>query len=321
MKFLLQAGSLAWLACVSPMVAAAEESYPSKAIRIVVPTVPGGGLDLATRLIADKLSRALDQTVLVENLPGADTVLGVRAVKAAEADGYTLLSHAGQFLSTPLIKADSNYHPLTDFRGIGRTIRYPMVIELAPDKAEQNITELFAAAKANPGQLSYGSGGVGSPPHMALGALLAKTGTQMTHVPYKGIGQALPDVAAGRTYVVADGYGSSRSYIEAKKLRPIAVTSNTRIPELPDVPTVKEQGIDYTYEIWQGLLVPANTPDAVVARLSEALQEVLKDPELEARFKAEASTTIQESPAEFDAFMKADYENLIEVIRDLNLAP
>jgi tripartite-type tricarboxylate transporter receptor subunit TctC len=299
----------------------AQDTYPSKPIRIIVPTVPGGGLDLTTRLIADKLGRVLEQTVIVENRPGADTVLGVRAVKDAEPDGYTLLTHAGQFLSTPLVKADAGYDPLVDFKGVGRMISYPMVIELAPEKPEQTFGDVIASAKANPGQLSFASGGVGSPSHMSVGSLLIQSGVEMTHVPYKGIGQALPDVAAGRTYIVADGYNSSRSYIEGGKLRPLVVTGSTRLADLPDVPTLQEEGFDFTYHIWLGMFAPANTPDAVVERLSKALHEVLNDPDLKARFESEGSTPIIETPAEFDAFMKADHEELVQVVKDLNLAP
>lgn len=321
MKLIGGAALFAMAALTWAVPVAAQDTYPDKPIRIIVPTVPGGGLDLTTRLIADKLGRALGQTMIVENRPGADTVLGVRAVKDAEPDGYTLLTHAGQFLSTPLVKADAGYDPLVDFRGVGRMISYPMVIELAPDKPEQTFSEVIASAEANPGQLSYASGGVGSPSHMSVGSLLIQRDVTMTHVPYKGIGQALPDVAAGRTYIVADGYNSSRSYIEGGKLRPLVVTGSTRLAGLPDVPTLQEEGFDFTYEIWLGLFAPAGTPDPVVERLSEALHEVLADPELTARFEAEGSAPIIETPAEFDAFMQSDYNNLVQVVQDLDLAP
>lgn len=302
--------------------AVAQDDYPSKPIRIIVPAAPGGGLDVTTRLIVEKMGIFLGQPVIVENRPGAESVIGIRAAQTAEPDGYTVLAHDVQFLlMTHLIKPDAGYDPFEDFRGIGRIIRYPMLIELAADKPETTWAEVVAAATANPDQFSFASGGVGGPSHLSISSLLMQNDVDITHIPYKGIGQALPDVAAGRTYLVADGFNSSRSYIEGGKLRPLAVLGTSRLDALPDVPTLQEQGLDFTYHISLALFAQDDVPDPIVERLSEALHAAVNDPDLQARFASEGSMTIDETPAEFDAFLREDQEQFNQMVVDLDLAP
>lgn len=297
----------------------ADDTYPNKSIRIIVPTVPGGGLDLTTRLVADKMSQILGQAVVIENRPGADSVLGGRSVKDADPDGYTILAQSLSFVSTPLVKSDSGYHPLQDFRGIGRMTTFPVVISMAPQRPEQEFGELLDTAKKEPGKISYATTGQGSPSHLSIASLLMQSDVVMTPVPYKGIGQALPDVVGGRVDLVADGYNSSRSYISGGKLRPVAVAGTSRLTALPDVPTLKEQGFDFTYFIWLGMYAPIKTSDAVVNKLATALHQALQDPDLQARFAADGSMTVQETPAEFDAYIRAEYDAVGKVVASMGL--
>lgn len=299
--------------------AVAEDTFPNKSIRMIVPSGAGGGLDMTARLVADRMGKILNQSIIVENRPGASTLLGTRTAKAADPDGYTILAQAGSFLSTPLLQPDAGYDPFADFRGIGRMITTPMVISLGADHNEKDFKEFLEIVKANPNQLSYASGGEGSPSHLPMAELLYNNDAQMTHARYQGIAKALPDVAGGRVDAVADGFNSSRAYIEGGKLKPIATTGDRRIAALPNVSTLKEQGFDSTFFIWHGLLAPANTPDDVIARLSAALQEALKDQEINQRFDAEGSSTVNETPAEFDTHLKQEYDQLAGVLKESGL--
>lgn len=299
--------------------ASSADTFPTKAIHFVVPAAPGGALDITTRLIARKMSENLGQPVIVENRAGGDNLIGIRYVKDAPADGYTVLSTASGISVLPALKQDPGYDPVKDFTGIGLMSLSPMLIEVGSGQPFKTAAEFIAAAKANPNQMSYGSAGVGTPPHLALALFLDKVGVTITHIPYRGNGAALPDVAGGRVTMICDGYTSSLPYLQSGKLRPLGVTGDKRLAALPDVPTFKEQGIDYSYSLWFGLVAPAATPEAVIKQLSEALRQATTSKEISERFHDEGTEPGNDTPAAFNRFLAHEVVVGKQVVSDLKI--
>lgn len=299
--------------------ALAAEPYPFKPIRIIVPAQPGGALDITTRLVAQKMSEKLGQSVIVDNRSGGDTLVGTRLVKAAPADGYTLLAQANGFSTLPSMKLDPGYDPLKDFTGIGFMIRSPLIMEVGAGEPDRTVTDFINRAKAHPNQLSYGHAGTGSPIHIASEMFLRSQALQVTDVPYKGNGAALPDVIGGRSAMIFDGYISSAAFIQSGKLRPLAVTSSKRIAPLADVPTFIELGMDFNYTLWLGLVARTGTPKDVIQRLSEALHFATASRELNIRFRNEGSDPSFVTPDEFNAYLTNEVTNMSKLIGDLKL--
>jgi len=306
------------LVCVSANVSAAD-TFPSKPVRIVVPAAPGGALDLTTRLVAQKMQEKLGQPVVVENRPGGDTLIATRMVKGAQADGYTLLSSANGITLMPQLKANPGYDPVKDFTGIGFMTRSPLLIEVGSGQSDRTLADFMNRVKSSPDKLSYGHAGFGTPPHIAAAAFLHSAKLQMLSIPYKGNGAALPDIIGNRVEMIVDGYISSISYIKSGMLRPLAVTSESRMAALPDVPTLKESGVNYTYTLWLGLLAPSGTPPAVVQRLSDALRYATESKELSERFRAEGSDPSFVTPAAFNSYFKEEAKDMVQLAKDLNL--
>ncbi|HSW16678.1 MAG TPA: tripartite tricarboxylate transporter substrate binding protein [Ramlibacter sp.] len=284
--------------------AAAAEPFPSKPIRIVIPAAAGGSLDITARLVAQKMGEKLGQSVIVDNRPGGETLLGTRLVKDAPPDGYTLIGQASGFTLFPFMRSDTGYDALKDFAPVGIMLRAPRVVVVSTEKPYRNLPDFIAAAKG--GQLTYGSGGVGTPSHIAMESFAQALGLRLTNIPFRGTGAALPEVAAGRVDVMFDAISSSRSYIEGGKLRPLAVSSDKRVPLLPDVPTITEQGVPYTNVFWLGLLAPAGTPRDVVQKLADAMKAASDSPDLRARFQADGSDPTHVGPQEFGAFLRKE---------------
>lgn len=297
----------------------AGDPYPSRPIRIVVPVTPGGGIDLTTRLVARKMSERLGQPVIVDNRPGADTMLGTKRVKDADPDGYTLLAQANGLNITTHLHDDIGIDPQRDFTGIGWYDLSPFVMEVSSERPDRTVADFIARAKANPGKLTYGHGGVGAAPQISAALFLLKAGLDVTPVPYKGNGAALIDVAGGRVDMIFAPYISSAPYVSSGKLRPLAVTSIKRIPTLPDVPTFQEAGVDYSYTLWMGLLAPAKTPKEVIAKLSDALHYAIEDKEVAARMQAEGSDPAFVAPEDFNAYLARENAEMIALIKQLNL--
>jgi tripartite-type tricarboxylate transporter receptor subunit TctC len=314
----LAARSLALLALMFAVdSAAAAEVSPSKPVRIIVPAASGGSLDITTRLVAQKMGEKLGQSVIVDNRPGADTLLGTRLVKDAPADGYTILAQANGFSVLPALKLDPGYDPLKDFTAIGPMVRSPLIMVVAADQPDRTLQEFIARAKTN--KLSYASGGAGTPPQLAAAMFLQQADLNVLHVPYKGNGAALPDVAAGRVNMLFDGYISSASYLKAGKLKALAVTSSTRIAPLPDVPTFTEQGVNYTYTLWLGLLAPSGTSKEVVQRLSDALHYATTSQDLSERFRSEGSEPMAISPDEFNEYLMKEVAQMTDLATTLKI--
>ena len=298
--------------------ALAEDAYPTRTIRIIVPVPPGGAMDVTTRLVAEKMREKLGgQQIIVENRPGADTMLGTRLVKEAPADGYTILAQSNGFSTQPALKLDPGYDPIKDFIPLGPMVRGPIIVEVGGEQPDKTLKDFVARAKA--GKLSYASPGIGSAPHFSGAMLMAKTGLDVLHVPYKGASAAYSDVATGRVDIFFDGYAGSAAFIKSGKFRALAVTGPARISILPDVPTLQELGIDVTHLYWLGLILKAGTPPAVVQRLSDALKYATSSPDLVERFRADGVDPSFMSPAEFGDYIVRDVVASAKLASDLKL--
>jgi tripartite-type tricarboxylate transporter receptor subunit TctC len=312
----LAAAVLALAGATSAMAA----EFPTKPLRIVVPAAPGGLADVTARQLALKMGEKLGQTVIVENRPGGDTLIGTRVVKDAPADGYTVLIQGDGITVYPALKKDPGYDLLKDFTSLGGIFRMPLLMVVGAQQPDQTISEFIARAKANPGKMSFASGGTGSGPHIGAAIFLRRAGLDVLHVPYKGNATAMPDVVTGRVDMIFDVYATSFPLIKSGKLRALAVSSPTRHVSLPDVPTLAERGVpNASYTSWLALFVPAATPKDVRQRLSDALQSAVSSRELSERFRADGNEPILMSPDEFNQAVKAQLGTTEKLIVDLGL--
>jgi len=289
--------------------AGAAEPYPTKPIRIIVHASPGGALDVTTRLVAQKMGERLGQSVVVENRPGGEGMVGIRAVKAAPPDGYTLLATASTIAVLPAVTKEPGFDVVKDFTGVAPMIRSPLLMLVGPDQPDKSVADFVARAKASPAKLSYGSAGLGSPPHIGAAMFLQQSGLNVLHVPYKGNAAAIPDVIGGRLDMIFESPVSGSGHVRSGKLRAIGVTSNERLATMPSVPTIAEQGVTgYSYYFWLGLLAPAGTPKEIVQRLDDVVRDAVFGKDLSVRFRSEGSEPVAMSPEEFNAFLKRDVE-------------
>jgi tripartite-type tricarboxylate transporter receptor subunit TctC len=311
--------------CAAALVAAAlpataQEGYPNKPIRIIVPFSPGGGGDAVVRFMSDRLGERLKQQVIVENRPGASGFIGAQAVANAPPDGYTLLMgfDGGIVVAPHMLKAPFN--PLTDFEPITKLNDATLILVAHPGSQIRNVADLVAQAKAKAGSLQFTSSGQGSTPHLAGELLAIRTGIKLTHIPYKGGGQAVTDVVAGQVPLFFTVVPTVASYIKQDRLHAVAVTSARRSPSLPDVPTIEELGVaGYSVSSWYGLLAPAKTPKAIVNRLQQEIAAVLAMPEIRDKYLAAAFDPVANTPEEFAAQIRADYARWGQVVKDANL--
>jgi tripartite-type tricarboxylate transporter receptor subunit TctC len=306
-----------------PVALAQSPDYPLRAIRIIVPLAAGGNVDIVARTLADPVSKSLGQTVLVENRPGASSLVGTQFVARSAADGYTVLAVANTFATVPLIVSSPGYDPLKDFTGITLTCLVPQVLVVNPSLPVSSIRELIALAKSQPGKISYASSGNGSTGHMAAELFNRQAGVTMLHVPYKGNSQALIDVIGGQVAMMFDQVSTSTPQIKAGKVRAIAVTSLKRPPLLPDVPTVDESGVPGYEDItFNGLVAPAGTPREILVRLQQAVAKAVSDAELTKRFiERGVELKASGSPEEFTAHIRAESEKKGRLAREAGIKP
>jgi tripartite-type tricarboxylate transporter receptor subunit TctC len=301
----------------------AQETFPNRPVRIIVNTAPGGLVDVTTRLVAEKMRETLKQQVIVENRAGGDGLIGIRAVKAAPADGYTLLASAGTIAMQMAIKLDPGYDLTKDFTGVGLMGRSPFLLVVEPNQPYKTVADFVAVAKSDPTKVSYASAGVGTMTHVAAEVFLQKAGVSnktLLHVPYKGNGAAMTDVMSGRVTTIFEAYASSSGKIKAGQLRALGVTSAARISALPDVPTFTEQGVpDYTFHTWMSLVAPAGTPSAVVQRLSEALHAATTSTAIRDRYRDDGVEAIYMPPNEFNQFLAREVAQFAKLASDLAL--
>lgn len=296
--------------------AAAPQDYPTRTIRLVVPYPPGGPTDVVARILASGLSAKLGQTVIVDNRPGgAAGTVGSHVVAGADPDGYTLLlNQAGSLTIAPtLYKLD--YDPLKAFAPIGIVAASPEILALHPSVPAHSLAEFIAYAKSHPGKINFGTPGVGTLPHLLGEQLKLAAHITFTDVPYRGAGPAVVDLLAGRMQMMIDSSSVLLTHIQSGKLQAIAVTSDRRLPQLPNMPTFAEAGYpQLTASLWTGLLAPAGTPAPIIQKLNGVLSETLKTPQvLNAYARLDVGTKIV-TPAELASFMAAETRRWAKVI-------
>jgi len=297
------------------------QGYPAKPLKMIIPYPPGGGNDTLGRLFAAKLGERLGQPVVVENRPGAGTLIGTELAAKSPPDGYTiLLSSIATHALSPNLYSKVPYDPVKDFAPITLLGIAPTVLVVPADLPAKDLAELVAAAKAKPGGLAYASGGNGTPPHINGEVFKAVAGVDLLHVPYKGGGPALVDLIAGRVQVMLDTAASATPHVRSGKLRALAITGAKRSAEYPDIPTFAEAGLPgYDTNAWYSMHAPAGTPPDVVRRLNAELVASLKDPDVQARFKQLATEPVGNTPEEFAAFVKAELDKYARVIKSAGI--
>ena len=283
--------------------------YPVKTIRIVVPYPAGGGIDVISRVIGERLGRALGQSVIVDNKPGGGTILGADYVAKSAPDGYTLMMTTDATLSVnPHLYAKLPYDAVKDFSPITQLVLLNQILLANPAVPAGTLKELIAYAKANPGKLNYASYGSGSQPNLAMEPLKAQAGIDIVHVPYKGIPQAVPAAVAGEVQLTFSGIASSQAFLKAGRLKAIAVGGKSRLPLAPEIPTFSESGFaDVPANAWFGLFAPGGTPRDIVIKLNNEVTRIMKDPEFIAKeVVAKGYELVASSPDEFTAFLVGD---------------
>ena len=300
----------------APMLAHAQ-AWPTKPIRWVVTYPPGGTVDAVARVIAPKLSLRLGQPVVIDNRAGAGGAIGGDLVAKSAPDGYTVMLDASNHAQNPALRTKMPFDTMRDLAPVSLLVKVPNVLVVNPGAPIAGVKELIALAKAKPGEVNYASSGNGSAQHLAAELFSSMAGVRMTHVAYKGGGPALTDVMAGQVPVFFASVASGLPYIQGGKLRALAVTGKSRTPVLPQLPTVAESGLP-GYEVyeWNGVFVPSGTPAPIVDRLSRELAAVLKDPDVHARLEAIGAEVIGSTPAELDAFRKAEMAKWSKVAKE-----
>lgn len=295
-------------------------SYPDRPVKIVVPFAPGAGTDAMGRLMAQKLGEALGATFVVENRAGASGAIGTQYVAQAAPDGYTLLLLASPFTTVAASLPSANYDPLTQFAPVGMIASGPLVWAASTKLPVSNMKELVALARKKPGALNYGSAGAGGVNHLVLELLKARTGTFITHIPYRGVAPATMDMIGGQIELVTGTIPALLPFIRDGRVRPLAVTSAKRSPALPDVPSMSEAGLSGIDVVnYFALAAPMGTPPAVIEKLNLTLNKVVVLPEVTARFKADAVEAAPGSPALLGHFIEADYRAWRNVVKTQNL--
>jgi tripartite-type tricarboxylate transporter receptor subunit TctC len=307
-----------WVVTVADVLA--QQPYPARPIRLIVPSSPGGGTDITARIMMPTLSEVLGQQVIVENKPGAGTMMGTEAAARATPDGYTLLMGISTLAINPAMYKKVTYDAIKDFAPISLVVKCPNVLTVNPSLPVKSVKDLIAYSKARPGKMNFASAGVGTSPHLSMELFLSMTGLKMVHVPYKGSGQAVIDVLSGYVSVSALSIPTVVSYIKSGRLRALGVTSDKRTVGEPDIPTIDEAGVPgYEALQWYGLLAPAGTPREIVNKLHGAVVQVLKDPGVRKLLINDGSEPIGTTPEEFSAFIKSETDKWAKVVREAGI--
>lgn len=310
--------ALAVAACALLGAATARaDPYPTKPIKLIIPYAVGGSTDQTGRLVAKSLSERLGQPVVVENRAGAGGTVGQNFVANAPADGYTLLfSAAGPLTVTPHIYPKLGYEPIKSFSPITLIATQPLLLVVNPALKVNSVGELIANAKGRPGKLSYGSFGNGSAAHLAGEYFKMLAGVQMVHVPYKGSGPALVDLVGGQIDLMFDVFSTSAPLVNGSKLRALAITSTQSSPQFPQVPTMQQAGVaDFEAGTWFGLLAPANTPPAIIDRLSHETNAALQEKELQEILASQGASVRGGTPEQFKTYFLAEFDKWGKIVK------
>jgi tripartite-type tricarboxylate transporter receptor subunit TctC len=306
--------------CAAGATAASADNYPSRTIRWIVPYAAGGGSDTLARMIAPEMSKRLGQSIIVENKPGAASAIAAAEVARSAPDGYTIFSaDNGTLVYNPALYKKLSYSP-KEFRPVSLIARSPLILVVGPSSKEQSVKDLVALIKSQPGKISHASAGPGSPHAMAMELVKARLGLDMIHVPYRGGAPALQDVAAGQIPMTMTDYSSAAGMIGTGKIRALAFANDKRMPQLPNLPTFDELGYPGVYaEAFAGVVVPAKTPDDVVAKLEKAVRESVNDPAIKARLIEIGQEPVGGTAAEFTAVLDREVPRWHKLIKDLNM--
>ena len=300
--------------------ASAQHNYPNRPIRFIVPFPPGGSTDPMARLAAKGLSERWGHPVVVDNRPGANTVIGADAVAKANADGYTMLLASSSFINAPSLIPKLPYDPIKDFTGVGTIARSRLLLVVATSFPATTLGEFIALAKAKTGQMSYASSGVGSNTHLSAALLNLMLDTKMNHIPYKGSGVLLADVIAGRVDLSFQVPISVISHLKTGKLKAIAITGDSRAAALPEIPTFSEGGMpSFGISGWYGIVVPARTPKEVVNKISNELASVIAMPDVQAYLTKQGLEALVSTPEQTTALIKSDIARHAKIIKDANI--
>lgn len=303
----------------SPVLA---QPYPVKPIRVIVAYPPGGPNDTSARMVGQGLSELLGQPVLVENRPGAAGNIGSQMVANASPDGYTLLNGASALTIAPALTKNLGYDVAKDLAPITLTCVSSFVLAVHPSVPVNSVKELIALARARPNQLSYASSGVGAPPHLAGELLKNMARIEILHVPYKGVGQSISDLVAGHIEMMFTSPTNAVPHVKGRRLKALAVSTASRSPLLPEVPTISESGLKgFEIGTWFGLLAPAGTPNDVINRLNAATRKVVDAPDFRERIAGQGLDARSSTPAEFSAHIKAELAKFARIVREAGIKP
>ena len=295
------------------------QTFPSKPVRIIVPFAPGGAADLTSRMLGEQLNKGFGQPVLVDNRPGAGAVIGYELVAKAAPDGHTMLMVYPSFIINPSIRR-VQYDPLKDFRAVTQVASLPMTIAVHPSLPARSMKELVALARVRPGEISYGTPGVGTIQHVVGELVKQSLNVNLTHVPYSGLALAMPALAGGHIVTVVGNVFEVAPFATSGKVRSIVVTTPSRTELLPDVPTMREAGFPEFEAInWGGYVVPAATPAAAVTRLNAELVRVLKLPEIQDKFRAQGQAAAFGTPDQFASLLQAESARYSKVVKAANI--
>ena len=313
-----------WLVALFFLAAAtlarAADDFPNKPIRIVVAYAPGGGNDLFARVLGKRLTETLGKTVLVDNRPGANGIIGTRLVAAATPDGYTVILADMAHATNPFVYSTAQYDPIKDFAPITMLGSAPIILIVHPSLPMQTLADYIAAAKNQPGKIVMGSGGTGSTSHITGEFFQLRTGLKLTHVPYKGTGPALADLVGGQIQCIFSPVAAAIPLVTAGRVRALAISSAKRAAIVPDVPTFEEAGVpDFRVGGWYGILAPAGTPRPVVMRLNKEIVAAVQAPEVKSRFDEALVTPGTGTPEEFTAFLQAEAARWSQLIRTVGI--
>ena len=317
----MQTTTTAVLISLVTATSAFAQGFPEKPLRLVVPYPPGGNIDITARAISPGLAEILGQSVVVDNRSGAGGTIGADHVAKASADGYTILvGSSGTLTVAPSLYTKNPYHPVRDFAPVSFVSTVPLVLVTHPSVPAKTVKELIAVAKTKANRLTMASAGTGTTNHLTGEMFQAMTGVKFVHVPYKGSGPALVDLMGGQVDLHFDQLSSSAPYIQAKRLRALAVTTEKRAPIYPDIPTLAEAGVaGFEASTFTGLVVPARTPSDVIARLHAATVKVLARPAVKERFASFGADAFSSTPEQLGAFIQNDFAKWTKVVKDANV--
>jgi tripartite-type tricarboxylate transporter receptor subunit TctC len=309
------------LTAILPLTSFSQSNYPNRPIRLIIPFTPGGVTDTSGRYIAEQLSLKLGQQVIADNKPGASGNIGSNMVATAEPDGYTLLlGYAGTLSINPSLFEKVPFDSVKDFSPIGKIGDAILILVANNDFQGKSLADVIAISKKDPNGLSYGTSGAGGTPHIAGELLKQKTGANLVHIPYKGGGQALLDLLGGNIPLVYTAVAGASQYVAAGRIKAIAVSSAKRSPSMPDVPTFIESGVrDFVIDDWVGLLAPAKTPKPIIAKLNEALNEILNSPEGKAKLLSMGIFASVGTPEKFSEQIKGDLIRFAPIVKGVQI--